>query len=349
MTGSDPQSGLLRVVLVGAASLKGREVRDVLDERGFPCVDYKLLDDDAALGQLDQAGGEAAFIQAAEPEHLEGADFAFLAGGESYIAKVRERVRDSGAQAIDLSYALEREPSAVLRAPWVEAEAGKSAEAAKAGAPVVVAHPAAVVLSLLLGRLRKAARLDFVSAVICQPASEHGRAGIDELHDQTVNLLSFQSVPSAFFGTQSAFNLYSQTVEAAHTPLPQTESRILRHFRAIAPATVAAPALLLLQAPVFHGFVFAVCVRSAAAVSAAQLEAALAGPHVSLMQTGDAFPSNVSIAGSPEILVSLRADAAAAGNGFWLFAACDNLRISAVQGVECAEQILRARLREKTQ
>jgi aspartate-semialdehyde dehydrogenase len=346
MNAAEAQSALPSVVLVGATALKGREVRDVLSERGFP-ADCKLLDDDEALGQLDEVNGEAAFIQAAVPEHLEGADFAFLTGAESYIAKVSGAVRSAGAQCIDLSYALENEPGAVLRAPWVESEQGGAAPLPAPGAPIVIAQPAAVVLSLLLGRLRKAAAIEFASAVVCQPASEHGRRGIDELHDQTINLLSFQAMPSEFFGTQSAFNLYNQPVEAAHTPLPLTEARVLRHFRAIAREQLAPPALLLLQAPVFHGYVFAVFVRTASPVSAAQLEAALTGPHVSLVGGGGEFPSNVSIAGSAEILVNLRADVGA-GNGCWLFAACDNLRISAVQAVECAEQLLRARLREKT-
>jgi aspartate-semialdehyde dehydrogenase len=347
MNASQPQSPLLQVVLVGATALKGREVRDVLSERNFP-ADCKLLDDDEALGKLDEVSGEATFIQSAVPEHLAGADFAFLTGAESYIAKVDEAVRGAGAQRIDLSYALENDRAAVLRAPWVESERGRAAERAATGAPLVVAHPAAVVLSLLLGRLRKAAEIEFASAVVCQPASEHGRRAVDELHDQTVNLLSFQTMPSVFFGTQSAFNLYMQPVEAAHAPLPQTEARILRHFRAIAPAQLAPPAILLLQAPVFHGFVFAIFVRTASAVSAPQLEAALTGPHVSVVGGDGPFPSNVGIAGSAEILVSLRADAGAA-NGYWLFAACDNLRISAVQAVECAEQLLRTRLRGKTQ
>jgi len=348
MSSSAHKWNTLTVALVGATTLKGREVRDVLGERGFPSSDCKLLDDDESLGQLDHVNDEAAFIQAVVPENLAGAEFAFLAAAEPYIAKVWETaIRRSGSQAIDLSYALEREPSAILRSPWVESEQGGAPPAA-GDAPVVIAHPVAVVLALLMGRLRRAAAIEHASAVICQPASEHGRRGLDELHEQTINLLNLRTVPSALFGTQSAFNLYTQPVESGHTPLPETEARILRHFRAIAPTGLDAPALLLLQAPVFHGYVCALFVRTASDISAHQMEAALAGPHVSLVRGSDHFPSNVSIAGSAEVLVSLRADAAA-GNGFWLFAAVDNLRVPAVQAVECAEQLLRARLRGQRQ
>ena len=120
MSHSAKKSNLFTVALVGAAALKGKEVRDVLSERSFPAVDIKLLDEEDALGQLDQVNDEPAFIQGVLPEHLEGVDFAFLTADESFIAKVWASVRDSGSEIIDLSYALENNTDVVLRAPWVE-------------------------------------------------------------------------------------------------------------------------------------------------------------------------------------------------------------------------------------
>ncbi len=106
--------------------------------------------------------------------------------------------------------------------------------------------------------------------------------------------------------------------------------------------------MLLVQAPVFHGYTIAMFVQTGAAVTAAALEAALAGPHVTVASEQDEFPSNVNVAGSSEILASLRPDGAG-GNGFWLFAACDNLRVSAIQAVECAEEMVQTRPRGKLQ
>jgi aspartate-semialdehyde dehydrogenase len=369
MSHSAKQSNLFTVALVGAVALKGKEVRDALGERSFPAVDIKLLDEDDALGQLDQVNDEPAFIQAVLPEHLEGVDFAFLTADEAFINKVWASVRDSGSEIIDLSYALENNTDVALRAPWVEKEFETEAERelqkkakknkaepkpdhapryALQSAPVVIAHPAAVVLALLLGRLQTAAPLRLASAVIGQPASEYGRRGMDELHDQTVNLLSFQQMPTATFGTQAAFNIFSQSIDTAHPSLAETEARILRHFRAIAGKLVAEPAVLLVQAPVFHGYAIAIFVQTAAASTAEALESALAGPHVTVAGGPDDFPSNVNIAGSSEIVVSLRPDGAG-GNGFWLFAACDNLRVSAIQAVECAEEMVHTRPRGQLQ
>jgi aspartate-semialdehyde dehydrogenase len=348
MTRPVKPSNLFSVALVGGASLKGREVRDVLTERNFPSVEVKLLDDEEALGQLEQLNDELTFIQGVLPEHLEGIDFAFLTADAAFIERVWTSVRNSGSEIIDLSYALENNTDAVLRAPWFEREIGRTREVELKSSPVVTAHPVAVVLALLLWRVQKAAPVELASAVISQPASEYGRRGMDELHEQTVNLLSLQSLPTTFFGTQVAFNLFVRPVEAAQPTLAQSEARILRHFRAITQGGIPAPALLLQQTPVFHGFAIALFVKTGSDITAAKLEAALAGPHVVLAGGQEEFPNNMNIAGSSEIQVSVQSDGAG-GNGFWLFAVCDNLRVSAIQAVECAEEMVRTRPRGELQ
>ena len=53
--------GLFRVAIVGAATLKGRELKEVLTDRNFPSQDVRLLDDDESLGQLEAVGDEPTF------------------------------------------------------------------------------------------------------------------------------------------------------------------------------------------------------------------------------------------------------------------------------------------------
>src|ERR1039457_5607709 len=76
--------GMFRVAIVGAATLKGRELKDVLSDRNFPAQDIRLLDDDESLGQLEAIGEEPTFIQSVLPEHLENVDFTFFAADETF-------------------------------------------------------------------------------------------------------------------------------------------------------------------------------------------------------------------------------------------------------------------------
>src|SRR5271169_4635609 len=100
---------MFRVAIVGAGTLKGRELKDVLTDRNFPSQDVRLLDDDESLGQLDAVGEEPTFIQSVLPEHLENADFTFFACDENFTRNTWPMARQSGSDIIDLSYALDEE------------------------------------------------------------------------------------------------------------------------------------------------------------------------------------------------------------------------------------------------
>ncbi len=114
------RGNLYRAAIVGAASLKGKEVAEMLNERNFPAVDVRLLDDDESLGQLEAMGDEITFIQRVHPEQFEHVDFAFFASNPSATRKNWKSARDAGSTIIDLSAALENEPGANVRSLWVE-------------------------------------------------------------------------------------------------------------------------------------------------------------------------------------------------------------------------------------
>jgi aspartate-semialdehyde dehydrogenase len=350
MSPQSHENGLYRVAIVGAGSLKGKELKDCLADRNFPAQDIKLLDDDESLGQIDAVRDEATFIQSVRREQFHNVDFVFFSSNPAFTAKHWQMARDAGCAIVDLSYALEAEPGAAIRSPWLERELRVAVTPELQPAPAVVAHPAATVLALLLARANAAGRIRSAVVNIFEPASEHGRRGMDELHEQTVNLLSFQQLPTAVFDTQVAFNLVPRYGENSLPTLQQVEHRILAHFRRIlALGDVPVPSLMLVQVPIFHGHVFSIYIELEEAVAVADLEGALAGEHVDLVaaEAGDS-PSNVSAAGQEEVMVFVRRDAQRP-NGFWLWAAADNLRIAAVTGVECAEAIAATRPKGKVQ
>ena len=351
-SGTRPEAGswggLFRVAIVGAASLRGRELKDVLTERNFPAHDVRLLDDDESLGQLEAVGDEPTFIQSVLPEHMEGVDFAFFASDEQFTRNTWGFAKKSGSDIIDLSYGLEGVEGIVLRAPWVEREIGKVPRVDLGSAPVRVAHPAAIVLALLLLRAGKAAGLARTIATAFEPASERGKRGMDELHEQTVNLLSFQQLPKTVFDCQVAFNLIDRYGAKSASSLESVEQRIQRDFRSIVHAKVEVPSLMLLQAPIFHGHAFTLYIEFDRAIKMEALTAALAGDHVEVARGGEDSPSNVNAAGQEKIQVLVRRDLQR-DRGFWIWAASDNLRVSAVAAVECAESLIPGRPRGTVQ
>ncbi|HKH99961.1 MAG TPA: Asd/ArgC dimerization domain-containing protein [Candidatus Sulfotelmatobacter sp.] len=343
-----PRGKLYRAAIVGAASLKGKEIAEMLNERNFPAVDVRLLDDDESLGQLEAMGDEISFIQRVRVEQFEHVDFTFFASDADCTRQNWKGARDAGSAIIDLSAALENERGASVRSLWVERERGQVTVPELQPGPCVTAHPAAVILALLLLRAQKAGAIRRVVATVFEPASEHGQRGMDELHQQTVNLLSFQPLPKDVFDVQVAFNMVARYGAKAQPALDSVEARVLRHYRKIAGEDAPQPALQLLQAPIFHGYALSVFLETATPAGVQEFSQALAGDHVTLPAADEDAPSNVSSAGQADILLSLKNDSVQP-NGIWLWAAADNLRISAVTAVECAESMTATRPTGKIQ
>lgn len=351
---SDNQN-FFRAAIVGAATLKGRELKDVLEERNFPAADVRLLDDDEALGQLERVQDEVAFIQPVTRDQFENVDFTFFASEEAFTRANWKLARQAGSAVVDLSYALEHEASVLLSAPWVERELGHHPQLSLDSSTIVIAHPAAITLALLLLRARRAGQIRRTIATVFEPVSERGRRGMDELHEQTVKLLSFQPMPKEVFDAQVAFNMLGRYGPAAKPPLETVERRIGNHLRKLLgdeffDKESPFPSLMLVQAPVFHAHTFAIYLELDKPVSAGDFSHALAGEHVVFPRSPEEAPNNVNVAGKDDILVSVRRGSPAESEtGFWIWAAVDNLRLAAITAMDCATALSAVRPHGKVQ
>lgn len=334
-----------RIAIVGAGSLRGKELNEALGESAFAASDFVLLDDEGSVGKIEAVGDEPTVVQRIEPGSFDRADFVFFAGEGANAQKHWKNASRSGASILDLTYALEGEPDVLVRSPWVREElngqsGGKANPDLKTPA-IVPAHPASVALALLMLRLKKAGAVASAWATVLEPATEHGRAAMDELHQQTISLLSFQAVPKETYDAQVAFNLLPVLGEAAKIDLPATEARIQRHYALLSGGRLPEISVQLIHAPVFHGYGISLGVEMEQPASLEGLEAALTGEHIDVV-LGDAdAPSNLSTAGEEDIMVRVRGEDG--GQRFWIWAAADNLKLSALNAVACALELRRLR------
>jgi aspartate-semialdehyde dehydrogenase len=333
-----------KIAIVGASTLLGRELKEALSESPLAESSFVLLDTEEAQGQLDQVGDEVTFVQAVAPDSFERADFTFFAGAESLTRKHWREALRAGSTVLDLSGALDQETGVLIRAPWL----GVEASAPDLFTPAIVpAHPAALALALLLERLQLAAPVKFAAATVLEPASAFGRAAMDELHQQTVSLLSFQTLPRAVYDTQAAYNLLCGLGESATINLGAEEARIRRHYEALGDGRWPALALQVIHAPVFHGHSFSIAVELERPVEIPTLEEALGGDHVDLILEDTDSPSNLAATGQNDVLVRLRPEKnnrnPNLSSRLWLWAASDNLRLQAQNAVECALDLRRLR------
>jgi len=333
-----------KIAIVGASSLLGKEMNDALAESSLAVADVALLEEDEGLGQLDQLGDEITFVQAISPDSFEHVDFTFFCGADGLTQKYWREALRAGSTVLDLSGALYAEPGVLVRSPWI----GAQEVAADLFTPAVVpAHPAALALALLMERVQQVAPVRQAAATVLLPASEFGRAAMDELHQQTVNLLSFQSLPKATFDAQSAYNLLSGFGENSKANIGQLDGRIKRQYNALGGRRLPALAIQTISAPVFHGHCFSVFVELERPVDVTTVEEALSGEHVDLVLEETDSPSNLAATGQNDVLVRLRMEPGARNanesSRLWLWGASDNLRLHAQNAVECALDLRRLR------
>src|SRR5579862_1863759 len=93
-------SAQYKVAVVGAGSLKGKDLAEVLNERNFPSSQVKLLDDDESLGQLEAVGDEVTFIQKLRLEEFRNVDFTFFASDPQSTLKTWKAVRETGSAIV---------------------------------------------------------------------------------------------------------------------------------------------------------------------------------------------------------------------------------------------------------
>lgn len=335
---------MYKIAIAGASTLLGKELKDALSDSPLAAANFVLLDEDNALGQLDQVGDEITFVQAIDADAFDRVDFTFFCGSDALTRKHWKQAVAAGSTVVDMTGALDQEPGVLVRAPWLDA--GETA--ADLFTPAIVpAHAAALALALVLDRLQPSIPVRAAFTTVLLPASEFGRAAMDELHQQTVNLLSFQSLPRATYDAQVAYNILSGLGESATASLSIVEARIRRHLAVLGGHRWPAVSLQAVHAPVFHGHTFSIALDLERPIEITALEEALSGDHIDLVLEDTDSPSNLAATGQNDVLLRLKPEPEprnpSLSSRVWIWAASDNLRLAAQNAVECALDLRRLR------
>lgn len=318
---------LPKIALIGADTLLGREIQEVLEKYEGVSVAQFAANGEAGFGEED---GEATYREPFEEAALKAAEVVVVAGTEEGAEKVYRLALGCGGarQVIDATGFLDARPeariAAALESPHRRTESWL----------VVVAHPAASMLSLLMARLAAIAPIERAVIEVFEPASQLGKRGIGELQQQTTALLAFRPLERVVFDAQLSFSMLAAYGEEAPTRLGSAEQRIVSHLATLLHRTAQAapwpmPSVRLVQAPVFHGYSVSCWIEFTSRPDIAKITAALGSEEIEVRGADLEPPSNAGAVGQTGVQVGdLRADPNCA-RSIWLWAVADNLRRSA--------------------
>jgi aspartate-semialdehyde dehydrogenase len=325
------------VLIVGAESLLGKELRDQLQSKSVP-VTVKLISVEEEGGILTEQEGEPIVMGPLGWHDLNGGTAVLLAGSPESSAEALKRAQQLAPQPliIDVTGALDSKSGTALRAPLIESGPPRKA------AVQVIAHPAAIALTMFFKQLLSAGAIVRSVVQVFEPASERGQPGLNELQQQTVGLLAFQKLKKEVYDAQASFNMLPQYGSEAPKTLAEIELRIDRNLAtllAVEPV-VPMPSLRLIQAPVFHGYSFSIWVEFDRNPGLEAISNALTAPFIELRRSDEEPPSNVGAAGQSGITVGSIVIDRNHPSACWFWVVADNLRIAADNAIEVVSESL---------
>jgi aspartate-semialdehyde dehydrogenase len=329
------------VVLIGAGSEVGRELAAVLRERAFPVAGWRLYDDASDDRMFDEEDSGEEIFALAEVD-VDGADVVFLCDHPAAAPEWAARARAAGALVIDLTQSLSDSGEAPLVVPEVNPELiAEGVERGMLACPL----PHATALAVALKPLDGAAELKRIVVTAFEPASAAGRAGIDELAQQTRDLLSGESVEASVFPHRLAFNIIPQVGDFVSGGRTRGEWLLESQLRRVLDLPDLPIAVMSVYVPVFFGQVCVVNVETERPFEAPAAHALLLeSPGLLVSEDADAYPTLADLIGSEATHVGRIRDDPTVPFGLTLWIAIDGLRKgAAVNAVQIAERALRER------
>src|SRR6266481_2644224 len=325
-----------RMVIAGASSLLGAELKSLLEESRFAGWDFALLDEEIAAGTLTEAGGEAAIIQPVQEGSFSRAKLIFFTGSEAFAQRNLPAARESGGIVVDLSGAALNVPGVQV---WFAIDGvGHAADKSKTFYAVPSAPSLATVRLLeTLGRVG----LLRLSLIFFRPVSEAGRPGIEELEAQTTQLLSFQSTGQPVFDAQVAFNLLDRYGAASREDLQSVRARIRREVSAAVGNSPVRPSIQVLHAPVFYGYTFVADAELNSQLTKENLIEICRKSGFTIDSDASSPLGNLSASGDSAIHLALPDGDPARPGTWWFWGAADNIRLPATAAIKLAEKLVK--------
>jgi len=332
----------LRVAIAGATSLRGKDLKQYIEESEFPVGEIRLFDEELAAGALTEVGGEPAVVHAIDDSSFDRIRFVFFTGSASFAAKHAPTALRAGSTVIDLSGGLQNVAGARLWIPALDALLSPPAVWATGQARIEVCISPSVpaILASAMSVALAGSALTRCAIVFLQPVSERGQAGVSELEAQTVNLLSLHTIPQEVFDTQVAYNLLDRWGAESAEKLGDAWDRVSSEVGQYLAGRTPVPALTMIQAPVFFGCAFSAFAEFSGIPAEDEILRGLQKAGFVTVPEGDPGPSNLSVAGEAQANIRLAHRDRNVEHGYWLWGAADNLRLGSINAIRIAERLL---------
>lgn len=333
------------VAIVGATGAVGTTMLSILEERGFPASDLRLLASSRSTGRVVATKWGDVVVEDLESADPSGVDIALFSAGGSRSLEYAPHFASAGATVIDNSSAFRMDATVPLVVAEVNDEAIRSNEG-------IVANPncTTMVLMMAAGPLNKAAGLRAMIATSYQSVSGSGQSGISQLSSEVDffdrnrdGLISgsWEDPEGDLYARPIAYNVLPLAGSIADAGYSDEEWKLVNESRKILGRDDIAVEPTCVRVPVMVGHGIAASMWFDRRVDLDEAVAVLgSAPGVQLWDD-TTVPTPLDSAGIDDILVGRLRETIGFPGGISVFAIGDNLRKgAALNAVQLAELLL---------
>ncbi|HSI39434.1 MAG TPA: aspartate-semialdehyde dehydrogenase [Xanthobacteraceae bacterium] len=193
-----------KVAVVGATGNVGREMLDILSERGFPADEVVALASRRSMGTEVSFGDKTLKVKALENYDFSDTDICLMSAGGEVSKLWSPKIGAQGCVVIDNSSAFRMDPDVPLIVPEVNADAVRGFVN-----KYIIANPncSTAQLVVALKPLHDLATITRVVVSTYQSVSGAGKEAMDELFTQTRAVFVSDPVEAKKFPKRIAFNV----------------------------------------------------------------------------------------------------------------------------------------------
>ena len=328
------------VAVMGATGAVGQVMLEILAERDFPVRELRLLASSRSAGRRIDFRGESLTVQELTEDSFDGIDLVLSSAGGSLSRRFAPAAVAAGAVVVDNTSAFRMDPEVPLVVP--EVNAGDLA--AHKG---LIANPncSTIIMVVPLWPLHRAHRVRRVVVSTYQAISGAGAKAMEELVEQTREVLADRPAVPRELPYPIAFNLFSHNTEIDEDGYCEEEVKMIRETRKMFHEESILVSPTCVRVPVLRAHSEAMTVEFEEPVSEAEVRRILGeAPGVELVDDREAnhFPMPLEASGRDEVLVGrVRQDLSRPdGTGVSLFLCGDQLRKgAALNAVQIAEAL----------
>jgi len=328
------------IAVVGATGAVGETMLNILHERKFPAETVIALASERSAGTQVAFGNGKLTVQDLASFDPSGVDIALFSAGGDISREYAPKFAGKGVVVIDNSSAFRQDADI----PLVVSEVNPEALAQRPRG--IIANPNCSTMQMLvaLAPLHRRYGIERINVATYQSVSGAGRSAMEELGQQTAQLLNFKDITPEKFPVQIAFNLIPHIDSFEANGFTREEMKLVWETRKILGDDSIQVNPTAVRVPVFYGHAEAVNIETRDKVTAAEARVLLAAsPGIEVVDTPapGGYPTPVTHAsGQDAVFVGRIREDISHPRGLNLWIVADNIRKgAALNAVQLAERV----------